>query len=396
MPAPIDVSVPFAMADAQNRHLPASARRIERARSEGQVARSRDLAHLLPMAAGALALALAAAPAARWATALLAGGLRFDARALAGTDPMLQRLAGQGLQMLLVLVPAGVLLLAASLAAAVLAGGWNFTWKPLTPSLNKLDPLAGVVRLASSAHLIDTVKAVLLAVVLGAVGVWAFGARVPAFHDALTMPLPTALAHTGEQLLSGMALLLGALAVFAAVDVPLQRHLFLQRLRMSRDEAKQELKELEGNLEIKGKIKARMREIVQRRMMAEVPKADLVVMNPEHYAVALKYDEATMAAPRVVAKGADLLALRIRDIARDAKVPVLRLPPLARALYAHVEIDREVPAALFAAVAQVLAYVYQLRAALAGRSPMPAAVPDIALPAGLDPHEGRPRAGGEA
>jgi flagellar biosynthesis protein FlhB len=129
---------------------------------------------------------------------------------------------------------------------------------------------------------------------------------------------------------------------------------------------------------------------VQRRMMAEVPKADLVVMNPQHYAVALKYDESTMAAPRVVAKGADLLALRIRDIARDAKVPVLRMPPLARALYAHVEIDREVPAQLFAAVAQVLAYVYQLRAALSGRSPMPAELPQISLPPGLDPHEARP------
>jgi len=118
-----------------------------------------------------------------------------------------------------------------------------------------------------------------------------------------------------------------------------------------------------------------------------VPKADLVVMNPTHYAVALKYDDATMAAPRVIAKGADLLAMRIRDLARDAKVPVLRAPPLARALYAHCEIDREVPAALFAAVAQVLAYVYQLRAALAGKAPMPQAVPEPQIPPGLDPHE---------
>jgi flagellar biosynthetic protein FlhB len=122
-------------------------------------------------------------------------------------------------------------------------------------------------------------------------------------------------------------------------------------------------------------------------MLANVPKADLVVMNPTHYAVALKYDDTTMAAPRVIAKGADLLAMKIRDIARDAKVPVLRAPPLARALYAHVEIDREVPAALFAAVAQVLAYVYQLRAALAGQAPMPPAVPEPEVPAGYDPHE---------
>lgn len=381
------------MADAQNRQIPASARRIERARREGQVARSRDLGHLLPLALGTLGLMIAAAPALRWATALLTGGLRFDARALAGPEPMLHRLSEHGLQLLVAVAPAGVLLISAAVGAAVLSGGWNLTWKPLAPSFGKLDPIAGIGRLFSAQHLVDTAKAVALALVLGALGVWYFTSRLPAFHDALALELPAALVHTGGVLIGGFALLVGALALFALVDVPLQRHLYLQRLRMSHDEAKQEFKELEGNLEIKGKIKARMREIVQRRMMAEVPKADLVVMNPEHYAVALKYDEATMAAPRVVAKGADLLALRIRDLAREAKVPVLRLPPLARALYAHVDIDREVPTQLFAAVAQVLAYVYQLRAALAGRAPMPNAVPEIALPAGLDPHERQAGAG---
>jgi flagellar biosynthetic protein FlhB len=214
-----------------------------------------------------------------------------------------------------------------------------------------------------------------------------FTRALPRFHDALAMPLPSALSHTAESLLAGVALLLLALAIFAAIDVPLQRHLWLKRLMMSREEVKQELKEAEGNLEVKGKMKARMREIAKRRMLANVPKADLVVMNPTHYAVALKYDDATMAAPRVVAKGADLLAMKIRDLARDAKVPVLRTPPLARALYAHCEIDREVPAALFAAVAQVLAYVYQLRAALAGKAPMPQAVPEPPIPEGFDPQQ---------
>ena len=129
-----------------------------------------------------------------------------------------------------------------------------------------------------------------------------------------------------------------------------------------------------------------MREVAKRRMMAAVPSADLVVMNPTHYAVALKYDTDKMAAPRVVAKGADLLALKIRDLATDSKVPVLEAPMLARALYAHAELDREIPAALFAAVAQVLAYVYQLRAALAGAAAMPEALPELHVPAELDPH----------
>jgi len=154
---------------------------------------------------------------------------------------------------------------------------------------------------------------------------------------------------------------------------------------MSHREAKQENKELEGNTEVKSKVKALMRERANRRMIAAVPCADLVVMNPTHYAVALKYDEATMAAPRVLAKGADLLAMRIRDAANDHKVPVLQAPVLARALYAHAEIDREVPAALFAAVAQVLAYVYQLRAAMTGAAPMPGELPALDVPLELDP-----------
>jgi flagellar biosynthesis protein FlhB len=173
--------------------------------------------------------------------------------------------------------------------------------------------------------------------------------------------------------------------VFAMVDVPLQRKLLLDRLKMSHQEVKQEHKEAEGNVEVKAKIRARMREMARRRMLAAVPEADLVVMNPSHYAVALKYDDATMAAPRVVAKGTDLLAFKIRDLAKEAKVPVLEAPPLARALYAHAEVDAEVPAALFAAVAQVLAYVYQLRAAFAGRGAMPGGLPPLAVPPELDP-----------
>jgi flagellar biosynthetic protein FlhB len=155
---------------------------------------------------------------------------------------------------------------------------------------------------------------------------------------------------------------------------------------MSAAELKQEQRELEGNVEVKAKVRARMREMTKRRMLAAVPKADLVVMNPTHYAVALRYDDTTMAAPRVVAKGADFLAMKIRDVAKESKVPVLQAPVLARALYAHAELDREIPAALFAAVAQVLAYVYQLRAALAGRGAMPGDLPMLQVPSELDPH----------
>jgi flagellar biosynthetic protein FlhB len=264
------------------------------------------------------------------------------------------------------------------------------------PQWSKLDPLAGFGRLFSQQQFAQALKACLLALVLGGIGALFLRANLDRFAAALALPLPAALAHVGSSVWAGIVLLLLALGAFALVDVPLQRQLWLRRLRMSQEELKKELKDIEGHAEVKSRIKARMRELASRRMLAAVPKADLVVMNPTHYAVALRYDEATMAAPRVVAKGADFLALRIRDAAHAADVPVLQAPPLARALYAHAEIDREIPVALFAAVAQVLAWVYQLRAALAGQAAPPAAAPQPEVPPELDPAQRRSAAEGEA
>jgi flagellar biosynthetic protein FlhB len=374
------------MADAQDRNLPASERKIRKARQDGQVARSRDLAHLLVVGGGGALLAVAMPLLGDWLHRLLATGLRFDHQLLAQDGAMTQRLGELTYAWLLVLLPLGGAGLALALGASLASGGWNFTLKPLMPNFGKLDPLAGLGRMVSGQHLGDLAKASVLALLLGLIGGTWLATHLAEFHDALKMPLPVALAHTGRTLLGGLALLMILLVVFAAIDVPLQRLMLAKRLKMSHQEVKQEHKEAEGNVEVKGRIKARMREMSRKRMLAAVPKADLVVMNPSHYAVALKYDEARMAAPRIVAKGADLLALKIRDIARDHKVPVLQAPPLARALYAHGEVDHEIPARLFSAVAQVLAYVYQLRAAMAGRGAMPSDLPPIFVPPDLDPH----------
>ncbi|MES2958205.1 MAG: flagellar biosynthesis protein FlhB [Pseudomonadota bacterium] len=376
------------MADsAQDRNLPASQRKLKKAREDGQVARSRDLGHFAAIAAGGALLAAMAPEFGGWLKNLLAAGLQFDARSLAEPDAMLVRLGQLGLKLMWVVLPLGGVMLTVALAAGVASGGWNWTFKPLAPKFSKLNPLAGLGRMFSKHQFGDALKACLLALVLGAVGALYLRAQLPAFVATLDLPLPAALGQALSTLQGGFVLLLVALAVFALIDVPLQRKWLQDRLKMSHQELKEEYKQLEGNVEVKGKMKALMRERVKRRMLAAVPKADLVVMNPTHYAVALKYDDATMSAPRVVAKGADLLALRIRDIARESKVPVLEAPPLARALYAHAEIDREVPAALFAAVAQVLAYVYQLRAALAGRGAMPGDLPVLPVPDELDPHQ---------
>ena len=375
------------MADsAQDRNLPASERKLRKAREDGQVARSRDLGHFGAIAAAGLLLAAMAPALAAWLKNLLADGLRFDAHLLASSDAMQMRLGELVLKMLWVVLPLGGLTAGVALAAGIAAGGWNWTLKPMLPKFSKLDPLGGLGRMFSKQQLGETLKSCLLCLLLGGLGALYLQAKLPSFVATLELPLPAALAQAAQILQSGLMLLLGALAVFALIDVPLQRKRLQDRLKMSHQEQKEEFKQLEGNVEVKSKMRALMRERGKRRMLAAVPGADLVVVNPTHYAVALKYDEHAMAAPRVLAKGADLMALRIRDIAREANVPVLEAPPLARALYAHAEVDREVPAALFAAVAQVLAYVYQLRAALAGQGSMPGALPSLDVPAALDPH----------
>lgn len=376
------------MADdnGSDRNLPASQRKLQKARDEGQVARSRDLGHFGTMAAGGALLVAVAPQVIHWLQHLLADALRFDRVASTSPELMGQRLAAFGAALLWVVIPLGVVLTLVAVAGSVLIGGWNWTLKPLAPKFDKLDPIAGLPRLFSKHQLIEALKASVLALVLGVIGALYLRSHIDAFGGIMGLPLPNALAQAGSTVLGGLLFLLLALALFAAIDAPLQRHLHASRLKMSAQELKQEHKEIEGNTEVKAKIKVRMREMSRRRMLAAVPKADLVVMNPTHYAVALRYDEAKMAAPRVVAKGADLLALSIRDAARSHQVPVLQAPVLARALYAHAELDREVPAALFAAVAQVLAYVYQLRAALAGHIPMPGELPQLNVPAELDPH----------
>jgi flagellar biosynthesis protein FlhB len=372
--------------NSQDRNLPASQRKLNKAREEGQVARSRDLGHFVAIAVCGALLVTLSPLLADWMKQTLMQGLKFDSTAVQDIGFMGERLMELTIRLMFVIVPIGGVMMIAGVGANIAIGGWNWTLKPLMPQFGKLNPLTGLPGLLSKDKLIDAAKGSALALILGGIGAMYLKSHVDSFSVLLAMPLPAAIRQALDSMVGGLGLLLLALAVFAAIDVPLQRYQHAQRLKMSYAELKQEHKELEGNQEIKSKVRARMREMTKRRMLAAVPKADLIVMNPTHYAVALKYDDTKMGAPRVVAKGMDLLAMKIRDLATESKVPVLQSPVLARALYAHAELDREIPAALFAAVAQVLAYVYQLRAALAGKAAMPNAVPEVDVPAELDPN----------
>lgn len=378
--------------DSQDKQLPASERKLRKAREDGDVVRSRDLSHFLVILA-ATGVLMGLTPV--WVERLKAqmtAGLRFDARTVAAPDMMVERLSRWAVDALWLVVPFGLAIALAAFAASVMSGGWVLSFKAVAPKFSKLNPISGIGNVFSKKQLIDALKGSLLALILGAVGAFLLYRSWPSMVDLLARPLPAAFADLGYTMGSVLGIMLLVIAAFALIDWPLQKFLFAQRMRMSHQEAKDELKQTEGNLEVKGRMRQKMREMSRKRMLAAVPSADLVVMNPTHYAVALKYDEASMGAPRVVAKGVDLLALKIRDVATEHKVPVLEAPPLARALYAHTELDMEIPVALYSAVAQVLAYVFQLRQALSGQAPMPGNIPDLDVPRDLDPHN-RPTSG---
>lgn len=374
---------------AQEKTLPATPQRLKKARDDGQVARSKDLLNLAVLGAGSALLMLTLPLAFGLLRDGLRGQLRFDRAAVVSPDVGLQRAMdafGQGLALYL---PLGVLLLVLVLAVAFASGSWTLTTKSITPDLSRINPLSGFGRLFSKQQLVETAKLSVITLIVGAVG-WQFlSSHLGDFSSLVMQPLESGVGQLGRWMMAGVAGLMVTVAVVAAIDFPIQQFLHKHQLRMSHEEVKREHKESDGDPQMKGRRRARAREIAQRMSIKAVPKADLVVMNPTHYAVALRYDEATMAAPRVIAKGSDLLALKIRDVARDAKVPVLQSPMLARALYAHAEIDQEIPSALYTAVAQVLAYVYQLKAALRGEGVMPTEpVPQV--PQELDPHYRKP------
>ncbi|MCA6217968.1 flagellar biosynthesis protein FlhB [Ideonella sp. B7] len=378
------------MADsAQDRNLPASAKKQARAREDGQVPRSKDLGHFTALAAGGALLIGLSHPLAGWLQDVLSSGLRFGHEQAVNPQAMGELFWLLATRALLLVVPLGLVMIGVGVLTALLSGGWNLSFKILQPNFGRFNPIAGLGRLFDKQHVVDVLKMSALAAAIGTVGYQYLSAQFMGMVSLMAVPLPSAIAQMGRTIATGFGLVMLVVGGWALIDVPLQRFLWLQRLKMTREEAKQEAKDAEGNMEVKGKIKQKMREMARKRMLAAVPQADLVVMNPTHYAVALRYDEASMGAPRVIAKGADLLALKIRDIARDAKVPVLQAPPLARALYAHVEIDQEVPATLFAAVAQVLAWVYQLRV----RADV--APPTVDVPPELDPHHQPPARGAE-
>jgi flagellar biosynthetic protein FlhB len=257
--------------------------------------------------------------------------------------------------------PFMLLMLVTALLAPLALGGWSFSVEALGPKFDKLNPLKGLKRIFAVRGLVELLKALAKFLLIGGVGAFLLIRNMPRFNGLAYETVPQALAHAGSILGWSFLLLSLSLVVIAAIDVPFQLWDHAKNLKMTHQEIKDEYKTTEGKPEVKAQIRRMQQELAQGRMMAEVPKADVVITNPTHFAVALKYDAKNMRAPRVVAKGADLIASQIRSVATANGVALFEAPPLARAIFYSTEINQEVPAGLYLAVAQVLAYVYQLR-----------------------------------
>ena len=371
----------------EDRTHPATERRLQKAREDGNVARSRDLGHAMTLGAAFAGCAAAGPWVVDTMTAIVASGLRISRAAAFEPRRALESTAALSAHAFAIVIPTADMLAAAGVAASVALGGLVLTTKPLTPYVSRISPSAGLARIFSRDGAIDLIKLLALAAALIALSSWFIVDRLPHVVSYPAMALPAAMGASAGTLRDGLAWLVLLLAAAAMIDAPLQWIRHRGRLKMTLEEIKRESKESDGDPHIKARIRARQREISRSRMLAAVPKADVVVTNPTHYAVALRYDDASMAAPRVVAKGADHLAAKIREAAQGAGVPLLEAPPLARALYKHADLDRDIPVALYSAVAQVLAYVWQLRHFVPGRGAMPRAPHSIDVPAGLDPQQ---------
>ncbi len=355
-------------------------KRLREAREKGQVPRSRELNTTIMMLLAAFGL-LALGPAmAERAVALWRRAFSLERATLFDPSRMAARLSDDFLSALVMIAPFLLLMVVASLLGPGALGGLQFNTRSLGVHWDKLNPLKGLKRVFGQQGLVELGKALAKALLLGAVAVAVFLHFEGQFLALAAEPLPRAVAHGLRLLLWEFLALAASLLLVAALDVPYQLWSHRQRLRMTRQEVKDELKETDGNPEIKGRLRSLQREIAQRRMLEAVPEADVVVVNPTHFAVALRYREGEDRAPRVVARGADQIALKIREIARAHDVPVFSAPPLARALYFSTEVDQEIPTALYQAVARILGYLYQLRQAHGYGAPPPEPPRETDLP----------------
>lgn len=363
----------------------ASPKRLEQAREKGDVPRSREVATFTVLMASGCCLWFAGDAIVRRLTAVMVSGLTLDREQILNPNIMILRITSDVTSVLLTCLPYAVAIMVVALASPLLVGGWLFSSQAFVPNFGKLNPIRGLGNMVSKNALVELLKALAKTLVVGFVAWMVMQHYKDAVLGLSVESLKAGSAHLISLLISAFLIIVGALGLIAAIDGPYQMWHYANKMKMTLQEVKQEAKESDGNPQIKQKIRQLQHEMSRRRMMADVPTADVVVTNPTHYAVALKYGENSRGAPQVVAKGADEVAAKIRELAGEHKVAILEAPALARALYKHTEIGDEIPEALYGAVAEVLAYVFQLRSHGKGIGQRPDKPKKLDVPPELDP-----------
>jgi flagellar biosynthetic protein FlhB len=353
-------------------------KRLRESREKGEVARSRDLSGAAVVMAGVLALMSTGESAFRHAQRIFGLGLGYSREALF-TDALPGRaLHAAALEALGLFWPVAAATVLATLVGPLLLGGLNFSAEALQPKFERLDPIKGLGKIFAMRGLVELGKALLKLLFIGGVLALLLNHWNPELQATGRGTVIAGIAQC-MTLLARAALWFGAvLALIGAIDAGYQKYDHAKNLRMTKQEIRDEMKETDGNPEMKGRIRQVQQAQARQRMMEDLPKADVVIVNPTHFAVALRYDDGHMGAPRVIAKGIDVLAAQIRLVAGSHHIPLVEAPPLARALYATTRLGHEIPAALYVAVAQILAYVYQLKQATArGETPPAAPSPEV-------------------
>jgi flagellar biosynthetic protein FlhB len=348
---------------AENRTEQATPRRLQKAREEGSVVRAHSVAGAMVLLAGAAIILIGGAKLVDLLESSLRLGLALEPEYVREPRLMLAAAARVVRPGLMIVAPFMLLLVGVGFVADLLVGGWIVSAKPITPDFTRIDPLKGFGRLFSRAALAEIVKAVVKFIVIGVIAAWLMKSWLGDFMHIAAENWPYAPRHVASLSSEAFLILAVSLALVTLFEVPYQLWQHRDQFKMSRQDIKDEHKEQEGSPQTKRRIRGLRLKLARARMMTEVPKADVVIVNPEHFAAALAYREDRMRAPRLVAKGTGLIALRIRAVAEEHDIAVVEAPPLARSINRFVELGDEIPVGLYRAVAEVLAYVYRLKAA---------------------------------
>jgi len=356
--------------DGQEKTEEATPKRLEEARKKGQVPRSRELTTMAMLFMAAVSMMVMGKSMIEQLSDVMRLGLSVERAKVFDPWAVIEILGTALSQSLQLVAPFLLVMVATAFAAPIALGGWAFSTQALAFKTEKLNPLKGLKRIFAVRGLIELFKALAKFLLIGGVGAILLSHYLPELMGLGRESVGSGMAHAGYILMKCFIVLSASLLLIAAIDVPFQIWDHAKNMKMTLKEVKDEHKNTEGKPEVKSRIRQMQHEISQRRMMEEIPNADVVITNPTHFAVALRYDAEKMGAPVVVAKGVELVASHIRTVAKANKVPLFEAPPLARALYYSTEIEHEVPAGLYLAVAQILAYVFQLKASARG-GPVP-------------------------